>query len=262
MPQNEITKQWGDQGEALVFLHYFGGSAQSWKWVTEMLSNEYRCIAFNLPGFGETKALNKPSIKGFSNFVQKALKRLGIESYSLIGHSMGGKIAMQIAADASTDTVNRLILIAPSPPTTEPMPEKEKKRMLQHPDRQEAEKTVENGIKKKLSQERHQLAVETQLIIDQTTWKWWLEEGMDHSIAEHVAALELPITVLASIDDPVMTPAVINERVMKVLKSAELINTKQTGHLIPMEDPDWIVEQIRHTMKPGRANQNGSKVKP
>ncbi|MBF8965502.1 alpha/beta hydrolase [Pontibacter sp. FD36] len=259
MPQNEIAKQWGDQGEALVFLHYFGGSAQSWNWVTEMLSDEYRCIAINLPGFGETKALNKPTIKGFSDFVQKELKLLGIETYSLIGHSMGGKIAMQIAADAPKDTVKRLILIAPSPPTTEPMPEKEKKRMLHHPDRQEAEKTVESGIKKKLSQERHQLAVETQLIIDQTTWKWWLEKGMDHSIAEYVAALELPITVLASEDDPVMTPDVINERVMTVLHSAELINTKQTGHLIPMEDPDWIAEQIRRTMKPGNGKQDGIK---
>jgi hypothetical protein len=39
---------------------------------------------------------------------------------------MGGKIAMQVAASAASGTVRQPILVAPSPPTTEPMPAKEK----------------------------------------------------------------------------------------------------------------------------------------
>lgn len=252
MAEHDKVKQWGDQGETLVFLHYFGGSAQSWTWVAEKLSSEYRCVAINLPGFGGTAAMPNPSIKAFSDFVQKELKSLGHESYSLVGHSMGGKIAMQTAADAPKGAVRRLILVAPSPPTTEPMPKKEKERMLHHPDRSKAEKTVDHAVKRTLSKERYRLAVETQLIIDQATWKWWLEKGMDHSIADHVASLELPITVLASKDDPVMTPDVIEERVMQVLHSAELINTQHIGHLIPLEDPDWIAAQIRDTLSAGK----------
>jgi pimeloyl-ACP methyl ester carboxylesterase len=252
MAHNEAVKQWGNQGETLVFLHYFGGSAQSWRWVAEKLSPDYRCVAINLPGFGGTTAMNTPTIKAFSDFVQQELKTLGLASYSLIGHSMGGKIAMQIAADAPKGAVQHLILIAPSPPTTEPMPEKEKERMLHHPDRSEAEKTVDHAVKRTLSEERYQLAVETQLIIDPETWRWWLEKGMDHSISDHVASLELPITVLASKDDPVMTPDVIEERVIQVLRSAELINTQQIGHLIPLENPEWIATQIRNTLEAGK----------
>ncbi|MFD2515793.1 alpha/beta fold hydrolase [Pontibacter locisalis] len=253
MRHNEDIIQWGDQGEVLVFLHYFGGAAKSWSWVAEQLSNEYKCVAINLPGFGGAAALDSPTIKAFSDYVQKELKSLGIESYTLIGHSMGGKIAMQLAADAPKGNVQRLILVAPSPPTTEPMPEEEKKRMLHHPSRSEAVKTVENGVKQNLPKERHQLAVETQLIIDQSTWKWWIEEGMNQSIADHIASLDLPITVLASMDDPVMTHDVIEQRVMQVIKSAELINTQQTGHLIPLEDPDWIATQIRKAMEAEKA---------
>ncbi len=52
MAENNKILQWGNHGPILVFLHYFGGSAQSWRWVVEKLSDDYRCIAITLPGFG------------------------------------------------------------------------------------------------------------------------------------------------------------------------------------------------------------------
>jgi sigma-B regulation protein RsbQ len=252
MKENDKVKQWGNEGEVLVFLHYFGGSAQSWKWVAEKLSDDYRCIAINLPGFGGAPAMEKLSIQDFAAYVQEELKSLEIKSYTLIGHSMGGKIAMQIAANASRGSVQQLILVAPSPPTTEPMPQDEKERMLHHPDRQEAEKTVKGAVKQTLTEDQYRLAVNTQLVIDQATWRWWLLEGMDNSIAERIKPLELPITVLASKDDPVMTSDVIEQRVMQVLDGAKLVTTQKVGHLSPLEVPDWIAAQIRNTLEAGK----------
>lgn len=104
-------------GDVLVFLHYFGGSAQSWQWVAEKLSDNYRCVALNLPGFGGTPPLEKPSTQGFADFVRSALSKLKIGRCALIGHSMGCKIALQVAADAAPETIQQLILVAPSPPT-------------------------------------------------------------------------------------------------------------------------------------------------
>lgn len=253
MSENNKVQQWGNEGENLVFLHYFGGSAQSWQWVAEALSKDYRCIAINLPGFGGAAAMEEPSIQGFAEYVQKELDSLGIKGYNLIGHSMGGKIAMQIAANAPKGSVQQLILVAPSPPTTEPMKQEEKDRMLKHPDRQVAEKTVKGAVKQNLQEAQHKLAVDTQLIIDEATWRWWLLEGMDHSIAERIKPLELPITVLASKDDPVMTFDVIEQRVMQVLDKAKLVTTQQVGHLSPLEAADWIAAQIRNIVEKGKA---------
>lgn len=52
MSGNNKIINWGDQGSVLVFLHYFGGSAQSWLWVAESLSDAYRCTAIDFPDFG------------------------------------------------------------------------------------------------------------------------------------------------------------------------------------------------------------------
>ena len=244
----EKVKIWGEGPATLVFLHYFGGSAASWRWVAERLADRYRCVAINLPGFGGAPALPAPSITGFADYTREVLQSLGIESYTLVGHSMGGKVALQAAADAPAGTVQHLVLVAPSPPTTEPMPAEEKQRMLQHPDRAVAEETVRNGIQSTLDAERHDLAVATQLIIDQVTWDWWLETGMNHSIADHVRSLSVPVTVLASEDDPVITPVVIEERVVAILDDPGLRTTRNAGHLLPLETPEWVAERIHSAL--------------
>lgn len=247
-----------DKREVLVFLHYFGGSAASWDWVVEKLSEGYRCIAITLPGFGSSPAMEKPSIQGFAEFVQRELDSKGIKKYSLAGHSMGGKIAMQIVANAPKNTIRQLILVAPSPPTTENTPEKEKERMLHHTEQGNAEKLIKGAVKKTLTDNQFRVVLKTQLSTDPATWRWWILEGMKHSIANDLHDLDMPVTVLASNDDPVMTPDVIKEQVMPYLNNAKLITTKGIGHLSPLEAPEWIAKQIRNAMEDN--NQKGEKT--
>lgn len=254
MAETETIKEWGSKGEVLVFLHYFGGAAESWQWVAEKLSDAYRCLALQLPGFGDTPALEEPTIQHFADYVRKELRNLKVAKYTLVGHSMGCKIALQVAADDAAGAVQHLILVAPSPPTIEPMPQKEKERMLHHPDAKEAEKSIANAIKHPITQQQHDLAVQTQLRTDPATWRWWLLDGMQHSIAEKVKDLQVPIAVLASDDDPVITSEVIQEQVMKVLKQATLISTKGIGHLSPMEAPDWVASHIRELVSTPNKN--------
>ncbi len=245
MTDNNSVIQWGSSGKVIVFLHYFGGSAQSWKWVGEKLKDRFRCISINLPGFGGTPSLQVPSIQCYAKYVQDQLKLLAVYNYILVGHSMGGKISMQLAANAADGSVEQLILIAPSPPSTEPITKKEKERMLQMPDRREAEKTIAQITKKPLKDDQYTLAVLNQLNVDITTRQWWVLKGIDHSIVNNVKSLHLPITVLASEDDPAIAADVIKKKVISVFGQSKLITTRHSGHLLPMEEPGWVAESIR-----------------
>lgn len=232
---------------AIVLLHYFGGAARSWDWMIPKLSDYGQVIALDLPGFGGTTPLKERNIPNFARHVLDEIRKKEIEKCVLVGHSMGGKIALMASALDKEDRIEQLILIAPSPPTTEPMEEEEKKRMLNQ-NREEAEKTVEKSTVVKLNKEKLETAVQTQLEVDNLSWKWWIEEGMAHSIADVVKDLSIPVRVLASEDDPVMTPKVIEERVMPNLPGAELRSTKNIGHLIPMEDPEWTARMINECL--------------
>ncbi len=241
-------RQWGKGEEVLVFLHYFGGAADSWQWMADILQSEYKCIALNLPGFGGTAPLSTPKIVGYTHAIRNILQLMNINHYTVIGHSMSGKIALQLAADYPSG-IEQIILVAPSPPTQEPMPDEERERMLDHPNRKNAEINVKKATVKSLPKERYALAVDTQMLIDNHTWRWWLLEGMQHSIARYMPKVNIPVTVIASEDDPVIPYSIIQSDVVQLLKNATLVTVKKVGHLIPLEDPQGLADQIRQAIQ-------------
>lgn len=247
--QASPTIEWGsgkrrrDQ-KTLVFLHYFGGAATSWQWVAEQLP-DYRCVAIHLPGFGGRSALEQPSLQKYADAVCHELTQLGIEDYILIGHSMGGKIALQVAATCDR-TPSQVVLVAPSPPTQEPMPDEEKERLLNnHPSRDNAETTVTNAVQQSLRDDQHELAIQTHVTVDNSAWRWWLLDGMNHSIADQMPQIAVPVTVIASEDDPVIPFDTIQSDVLDVLPDADLITAQGIGHLMPLESADWLASQLR-----------------
>ncbi len=231
----------------LVFLHYFGGSAKSWSWLIDLLSKEFRCVALNLPGFGNTEIHHEPSVEYYATFVQDALNAVNISSYILIGHSMSGKIAVEMAAQGHGKAMQQLILLAPSPPAIERMPEAEKERMLNHPNKKVAEDTVRKIIVKPISSEQFETAVVTQLEIDETVWRWWINTGMNTPLRHDTKHLNgVPVTVVTSADDPCITLKMIHEDVLPNLpEDVKLITCAGIGHLYPMEDAEWLAEVIR-----------------
>lgn len=245
--QGLSSVQEGQGSPTLVFLHYFGGAADSWRWVMSKLSLDYCCVALNLPGFGGMPPLPHPSIEHMTKAIAQELTKLDLGAVVLIGHSMSGKLALQVAID-HPDKVNQLILVAPSPPTQEPMSEKERKQMLSRPGLKDAKINSDSAMVKSPPMDRRMLSIETQMASDPVTWRWWVEEGTNHSIADGIAQIKVPITVIASQDDPIITYATMQQEVMSVLRQAQLITLEGVGHLIPLEAPEVLVRHIRQVV--------------
>lgn len=98
----------------VLLLHGFGSSLQTWDVWAAQLEKDYRVIRLDLPGFGLTgpSPLHDYSESGDLATLTHFVDQLGVASYSIIGHSMGGKMAWNLAA-ADAKRVNALVLIAP-----------------------------------------------------------------------------------------------------------------------------------------------------
>ena len=99
-------------GPPLVLVHGFAAALQAWEpWVAE-LGPRYRIITLDLPGHGLTRTPPGYSLTGSDQVavVDALTQRLGIESFALGGHSMGGGVAWRYAM-AHPERVNALILI-------------------------------------------------------------------------------------------------------------------------------------------------------
>ncbi len=99
---------------AVILLHGFGSSLETWEPWARRLSGAYRVIRFDLPGFG----LTGPDPTGdYSDARSTAIlaglmDQLGVGRADLIGHSLGGRIAWAFAA-RYPERVDRLVLAAP-----------------------------------------------------------------------------------------------------------------------------------------------------
>ncbi len=85
-------------GEALLLIHGMGGSSQTWRDVIPMLAKKYRVIAPDLLGHGQSdKPRGDYSVGAFAVLARDLLDGLGISKVTVVGHSLGGGIAMQFA---------------------------------------------------------------------------------------------------------------------------------------------------------------------
>jgi pimeloyl-ACP methyl ester carboxylesterase len=100
------------QGPALVLIHGIGDSSATWTDLIPDLARTHTVIAPDLLGHG---ASDKPradySVAAYANGVRDLLTTLGIESATLLGHSLGGGVAMQFAYQFPERT-ERLVLVS------------------------------------------------------------------------------------------------------------------------------------------------------
>ncbi len=100
-------------GPPIVFIHGLGGCWQNWlENMPRMAALGYRAIALDLPGFGGSPMpADGISVPGYGALVSEFCAALGIESCTLVGNSMGGFIAAQVAV-GEPDWVERLVLVS------------------------------------------------------------------------------------------------------------------------------------------------------
>lgn len=227
----------------LVFIHYFGGSASSWQWVTPALHPHYNCICVNLPGFGNAPPIAQPTIEKMSAVICRELTKRSISSFAMVGHSMGAKLALYAAARCAIKP-KHIILVAPSPPSFEPITEEAREKMLELPNKQNSMEAVTSASRLSLSPEKFDLAVNNRIQTDPATWRWWILEGMNESIVNELPKIHCSISLIASQSDPIIQPATIQTEVIDRLPITNVSWTSNIGHLIPLEAPHWLAQEI------------------
>jgi pimeloyl-ACP methyl ester carboxylesterase len=103
-------------GEVILFIHGLGGNLSHWTKSVKELSAHYKCIAIDLPGYGwsdkkvDTKEIDL--LQFYADVVGAFLKKKKIKKVFMVGHSMGGQVAIITALQ--NKSVKKLILVAPA----------------------------------------------------------------------------------------------------------------------------------------------------
>jgi pimeloyl-ACP methyl ester carboxylesterase len=109
-------RRWGKPGGLpLVFLQYFSANLDDWDpQVTDGLADEYDVILFDNAGVGSSGGETPGTVVEMTRHALAFSDALGLKKFSVVGFSLGGMIAQQLALDHS-DRVNRIILLGTGP---------------------------------------------------------------------------------------------------------------------------------------------------
>ena len=114
-----VEAHWRDEGNPngrpILLIHGFSASLHTWEpWVFD-LGDEYRLVSVDLPGHGLTRTPKnyRPSIEGYSDFIDAFMDKIGLDHAMVVGSSMGGNTAWMTALRHPA-RVDSLVLVGAS----------------------------------------------------------------------------------------------------------------------------------------------------
>ena len=225
-----------------VLLHGFGTSRRLWRAVLPLL--EPGALALDLPGFGDAAKDGRVTVDGMADAVLEGVQAARLERFVLVGHSMGGKVATVLAGRRPAG-LSGLLLVAPSPPSPEPMTAQQRAELKALYGDAEALREHYRQITRRPLTE----AALTELIQDgqrasRAAWNAWPDSGSREERSADAASISVPAHILTSADDPVIPPEVALQQLRPAFPHARWQVLSGSGHLLPLEVPAEVAAAI------------------
>ena len=106
--QGQIAYRETGTGQTLFFLHGMNGNSKSWENLFYSLSSSFRVVAWDAPSFGGSDVFGD-NIEVYKHAAKALIEKLKLKKIILIGHSMGGLIASQLAYDNDVSVLGLIL---------------------------------------------------------------------------------------------------------------------------------------------------------
>jgi 3-oxoadipate enol-lactonase len=230
-------------GTPVIFLHGVGGDAHSWDFQMDSLSNDFRVIAWDMPGYGKSPPLNPMTFEALRDAFINLMDNLGLDKANVVGHSMGGMVAQEAAAKFP-ERFHTLILSATSPAFGRADGDFQKEFVAARIEPLEkgltmaelAENMAPNLMGAKPDLKGLELATKVMSTVSSETYCSAMRCLVTFDRRDALANYRMPILVLAGEVDE-NAPAPMMEKMASKIPGAEYICIPGVGHLANMEQP-------------------------
>lgn len=241
----ELFYEESGHGEPVLLLHGLGSSTVDWQPQIEALSPRYRVIALDARGSGRSRDLRHPggpfSVPQFASDAAAALDALGAAPAHIVGLSMGGMIAFQLAVDSPRSL--RTMTIVNSGPALVPRTPREKlafvlrrvvsrvlgpkgmgkmlaPRLFPNP----GQEPLRRRFRERMARNEKRAYIASQRAI------------IGWSVADRIGEIDTPTLVIASDQDYGLLSA--KEEYVRRMKRAEIAVVRDARHALPIESPE------------------------
>jgi pimeloyl-ACP methyl ester carboxylesterase len=220
------------QGDVVVSLHGAGGSRLSR--AHDLLSQRYRVVAFEVPGFGQSPVNDRSATtEDLGATMLAAVAALGIERCNLMGNSFGGRLALWMAVQRP-EALSALALVAPAairigdaPTAASRSVEDMQSLMLAHPERQPPLPAPDPAV-----------AAKQQALLNRLRGP-----KRDENLERRMRELNIPTLALFGTADRVIPPSVAH-LYRQILPNCHLVMVYDAAHAIDADRPEAVAEVI------------------
>lgn len=228
-------------GQPLLFIHGLGSSTRDWEFQVPEFSQAYQVITFDLRGHGQSdKPLGPYSIPLFASDTAELLKVLGVEFAHVVGISLGGGIALQLAIAAPA--LVKTLIVVNSGPSMSGSPAEIKREMdtrvaivQQHGMRAMGQVLSQRLFPDAEHAPLRETFVERWAENDPRAYVDALLAMADWNVTDQLSSIRCPTLIIAADQD--YSPVAAKEEYIKLLPDAQLVVIPNARHAVPIERP-------------------------
>jgi pimeloyl-ACP methyl ester carboxylesterase len=226
-------------GKSIVFVHGASGSSLSWYFQKEHLKRLMEVVLIDLPGHGQSPGEGLGRIEDARDVLHGAIKTLDLERFFLVGHSMGGAIAMLFAL-TYPELLEGLILVSTGA----------KLRVL--PEilggiLKDKEATVRRITQLAFSPKAHPAIIENGFNLMMKCKGEVIYSDFSSceqfSLMDRVKKIHTPTLILCGEDD-LLTPPKFSEYLKAEIPDSRLVRIPDAGHIVMVEKPEPVNRAI------------------
>ena len=245
-PAPRIAVTYAGAGPLLLFLHGIRGNKRNWYGQIEAFSKDFTAAAWDARGYGESDDYSGPlQFDHFTGDVLRVAEHFGAAKFHLVGLSMGGRIARNVAL-RSPERLHSLTLVSTTPGFDALSADEVKRfvteRRTNNPD------AVRQLVGSRARREAIEELEDSLSRVRAEPYRKTLEASVAQDRGAPIENIRVPTLVIAGDEDKVYRPA-LAQSVAQRIPGAELVMVKGAGHLVNLERPGRFNEILLDFLK-------------
>jgi pimeloyl-ACP methyl ester carboxylesterase len=246
------------EGEPILLFPGFTCTGEVWNATVNELSKNYECHVFTFAGFGDVPAIEKPWLPKVKEGILEYVSQNKLENPVLLGHSLGGALALWMAADGNS--FKELIIVDALPSTGALMmpdfkseymvydsPYNKQLLVMSDSDFEAIAKQMANSMTKEKSNQ--EIIINWMIQADRETYVYGYTDLLKLDLREDLAKINSPVTVLAATEPYGLEMAKSTYDLQyKALKEYTIEFANGSSHFIMYDQPQWFIENLKNAL--------------
>jgi len=247
------------KGNPILLIPGFTVPGESWDATVNQLEKNYECHVITLAGFGGKDPITFPWLPKVNKTLEDYIKEKQLKNLTVIGHSLGGTIAIWLAG-RKNNQIGKIILVDALPaagaimiPDFNPEnlvydnPYNNRQLAMNEAEFEQMAAGMAQGMS--LNQEAQKKIKEWIVLADRKTYVYGYTDYLKLDVREDLRNISIPVTIIAA-ERPYGKEMVTQTYKSQYTNLAyyDLIIANNSAHFVMFDKPEWFIEQIQRIL--------------